>query len=280
MIRTPLGYTISLEYFLHPDATQILIIASATGVVKGFYKHFASYLQENGISVVTFDYGGIGGSKPISLKGFSTSVTKWATNDLESVIRHVSMTWPHKRISLLGHSLGGQLIGITSSSLAADKIILVGAQCSYYKFWPWRERMKMLFAWKVLFPAFSKSIGYVPTKRFTAMEDLPGGMAMEWARWCLNPNYLFDYFTEKDLYFHRISAPVISYSTSHDKFASEESTDWLTEKFSQAAVKRYHLIPKEYGVKHIGHFGYFQKRCSHSVWPHLLSQIKEPSIPA
>lgn len=133
--------------------------------------------------------------------------------------------------------------------------------------------MKMLFAWKVLFPVFYSWMGYIPTRRFTSMEDLPGGMAMEWRKWCLSPQYLFDHVEESRLYFEQITAPLYSFSTDADKFATKASTDWLTARYSNARAERIHLQPEAYGLKSIGHFGYFQKRCSHSVWPALLSRI-------
>src|SRR5690606_27154938 len=132
-----------------------------------------------GISVVTFDYGGIGKSKPISLRKFRTSARRWATNDLETVILYVRETFPDQELVLLGHSIGGQLLGLTATSLLASRIVLVGAQSGYYKFWPVPERWKMLLAWKVFFPLFYSWLGYIPTRRLTAIEDLPGGMAME-----------------------------------------------------------------------------------------------------
>jgi predicted alpha/beta hydrolase len=273
VLRTPLGYNLSYKTYLHPEAKKLVLIASATGVVKDFYKHFATYLQEQGVSVICFDYGGIGRSKPISLKAFSTSVQRWATNDLESMILYCRSTFPEKELVLLGHSIGGQLIGMAPSAKEAAKVVLVGVQSGYYKFWPLGERIKMLFAWKVLFPIFNASMGFIPTKMFTAMEDLPGGMAMEWKRWCLSPNYLFDHVNPEHLYFDRLNVPLVSFSTEKDKFASKESTDWITARFSAAEVNRIHLLPEDYGVKYIGHFGYFQKRCSHSVWPVLLEQI-------
>ncbi len=274
MLKTPLGYSISVEKRIHPEASQIVIIASATGVVKEFYKHFVSFLYDQGISVVTFDYGGIGRSKPISLRKFRTSARRWATNDLETVILHVRETFPEQELVLLGHSIGGQLFGLTATSLLASRIVLVGAQSGYYKFWPVPERWKMLLAWKVLFPLFYSWLGYIPTRRLTPMEDLPGGMAMEWARWCLSPGYLFDHIDKEYLHFDRITVPLISFSTDGDKFATEASTDWLTARFSAAQTERIHLKPADYGVKNIGHFGYFQKRCSRSVWPELLRTIR------
>ncbi|MCY1375464.1 hypothetical protein D9M69_628800 [compost metagenome] len=99
-------------------------------------------------------------------------------------------------------------------------------------------------------------------------------MAMEWRKWCLSPQYLFDHIEHTRLYFDKISVPLYSFSTDRDKFATEASTDWLTNRYSGARTERIHLKPEDYGVKTIGHFGYFQKRCSHSVWPELLLRIR------
>lgn len=259
---------------IHSESDQIVVIASATGVVKEFYKYFVQYLYDNGLSVITFDYGGIGKSRPISLRNFGTSAQRWATNDLETVLKYVSKHYGDKKLTVIGHSIGGQLIGLAPSSSKINNIVLVAAQSGYYKLWKASERYKMLFAWRVLFPLFNSAFGYIPTKRFTAIEDLPGGMAMEWRKWCLSPNYLFDHIGTEELFFDKITAPVYSYSTDRDKFASAESTDWLTSKYMNAKLNRIHLKPEEFEVKNIGHFGYFQKKCSHSVWPELLSKIK------
>lgn len=274
MLKTPLGYNIAVQELIPSDFEQVVVIASATGVVKEYYKHFAQYLFEMGIAVITFDYAGIGESRPISLRNFNTSAQKWATNDLSTVIDFALQKYPYKTLVLIGHSIGGQLIGLCPNALNAKKIILVAAQSGYYKLWRKSEQLKMLVAWKMLFPFFNFLLGYVPTKKFSAIEDLPGGMAMEWRNWCLSPNYLFDFVGGEDLYFDKIEAEMVSYSTDNDKFASVEATDWISDKYLNSKMKRIHLKPEDFSVKNIGHFGYFQKRCSHSVWPELLDKIR------
>ena len=49
------------------EKNTVLIISSATGVKQSFYKKFAEFVSANGITVITFDYSGIGLSlkKPI-----------------------------------------------------------------------------------------------------------------------------------------------------------------------------------------------------------------------
>jgi predicted alpha/beta hydrolase len=65
-IKTNYGNSVTASIY-EADKNTILIIASATGVKQSFYKKFADFVSTNGITVITFDYSGIGLSlkKPI-----------------------------------------------------------------------------------------------------------------------------------------------------------------------------------------------------------------------
>lgn len=54
--------------FIAAAADKILIIVPATGVLQSFYFKLATFLQQNGITVITFDYAGIGKSLNGSIK--------------------------------------------------------------------------------------------------------------------------------------------------------------------------------------------------------------------
>ena len=57
------GYPLAAT--LYPaDGNQFIVMASATGVPRGFYRRFAQFAQARGINVITTDYRGIGDSKP------------------------------------------------------------------------------------------------------------------------------------------------------------------------------------------------------------------------
>src|SRR2546421_3033841 len=48
----------------------VVIINAATSVRCRYYSRFASFLFANGMDVITFDYRGIGESRPSTLRGF------------------------------------------------------------------------------------------------------------------------------------------------------------------------------------------------------------------
>ncbi|MCC6447733.1 MAG: alpha/beta fold hydrolase [Chitinophagaceae bacterium] len=254
-------------------ADKIVIIVSAAGVLQSFYKKIAEFFLSHNISTITFDYTGIGKSLHGNIKKENCSLTNWGSRDLEAVIKYAIETFPNHKIILLGHSIGGQLIGLAPSSYMADKIILVAAQSGYWKFWKGVSKIRMWVNWHLLVPALTKVFGYLPSKKFSRMENLPKNVAEEWAKWCRSSNYLFADFPHNYLYFDRIECKVTSISIDDDFFAPKKSVEWLTSKFANSSVKSLHIFPKDFqGIK-IGHFSLFTEKFSDNIWNILLSEV-------
>lgn len=73
----------------HPDANPthtVVLIHSATVVPRQYYRPFATFLAEEGYTAVSYDYRGIGGSRPASLRGFRAWARDWALLDMAGVI--------------------------------------------------------------------------------------------------------------------------------------------------------------------------------------------------
>lgn len=260
----------SLYHAISSDT--IVIIVSAAGVLQTFYRTLAQFFQTNGISVITFDYTGIGKSLNGNIKKENSSLANWGNRDLEAVIIHATETFPQHKIILLGHSIGGQLIGLAPSSCIADKIILVATQSGYWKFWKGVSKIRMWVNWYLLVPVFTKVFGYLPSKKFSLMESLPKRAADEWAKWCRNSDYLFPYFSDNKLYYDQIKCNITSISIDDDFFAPKESVEWLTAKFKKASIKRLHFNPEQFNVSKIGHFSLFTEKFKDSIWNILLEE--------
>jgi len=257
------------------EKNTVLIISSATGVKQGFYKKFADFVSTNGITVITFDYSGIGLSLNKPIKQIKSSASDWGKNDLDSVIKFTKENYPNAKITLLGHSIGGQIIGLSKSSSEVQKIILVSAQSGYWKMWKGFDRLKMWANWNILFPVFINLFGYMPSKRFSGMENLPKNVAKQWSGWGRKPNYLFDEVSEQDLFFKNITVSVTAISIEDDFYAPKNAVDFLTGKYENAEITKLHLRPTEYDTNAIGHFGIFQKRFEKTIWKLLINEIKK-----
>ena len=71
-IDTSDGFKIAVTSFGENNATKkIIVISSAIGVKQTFYAKYATYLANKGYLVFTYDYRGIGDSKPKKLKDLS-----------------------------------------------------------------------------------------------------------------------------------------------------------------------------------------------------------------
>ncbi|RZJ65709.1 MAG: alpha/beta hydrolase, partial [Flavobacterium sp.] len=104
-LQTPNGYSIAVRHFA-AVGDSIVVIAPATGVPQKFYSNFATWLSQNGVSVVTFDYCGIAESKPDKLTDADCDAVDWGANDLETAIHFAVDGFSEKKVVLIGHSIG------------------------------------------------------------------------------------------------------------------------------------------------------------------------------
>src|SRR4051812_14925101 len=72
----------------------VVVVNSATAVPRRIYRGFAGYLAERGFAVVTYDYRGIGESRPQSLVGFAARMRDWAALDATAALDHARASWP------------------------------------------------------------------------------------------------------------------------------------------------------------------------------------------
>ncbi|HMJ14611.1 MAG TPA: alpha/beta fold hydrolase, partial [Polyangiaceae bacterium] len=102
-----------------------VIINSATAAPQVFYRRYAQYLARSGARVLTYDYRGIGQSRPESLRGFAATLSDWAEYDARAAFQFVSAEFPNSPLAFVGHSFGGQLIGLVDEVRSAKAAVLV-----------------------------------------------------------------------------------------------------------------------------------------------------------
>lgn len=265
---------LSATIFEHQDATSLLVIASATGVKQSYYQDFAAYIYSKGITVITFDYLGIGKSLNQPIKQLTHSAADWGKEDLESVLTYVINHYPNHKKFILGHSIGGQLIGLAKSSVKMDKIILVAAQSGYWKLWPGFSRVKMWANWHLLFPTLLTIFGYLPSKKVSGMENLPKNVAKQWSGWGKKPNYLLSEVKLEETAYNEITSAITSFSIDDDDYAPKNAVGWMVGLYSKAMTKNVHLTPADYDVPKIGHFGIFKKKFEESIWQDLAKEVQ------
>lgn len=273
-ISCPDGVVISGTFHGVNRSNIIAIIAPATGMVQRHYKRFAAYLQDNGISSITFDYRDMGESKLSPLNRSNATFLTWALSDLDSIIRWAT---GRSQVFIIGHSFGGQAFGILESSNKTLGLYAFGSGSGWYGFMPKKEQIKMRFFWSVFGPISTAIYGYLPLSLLQIGEDLPIGVYRQWKKWCAKRKYWFD-DDELDLMrnFERVSVPIRVVNSEDDLWCSQEAVAEFVAFYKNAEVSTCTFRRQIVDGKqiHIGHSDYFKSKAEKILWGDVLKWIE------
>lgn len=269
------GYKLAATLYLPPPGKPVtagVVVNSATGVHRRFYARFATFLAEHcGYAVLTYDFRGIGGSRPPDFRTFNAQLRDWPLLDMPAAIAWMQQQIKPPRMLLIGHSAGGNLIGLIPNLRTIDAVVLVCAQLGYWRLWPATVRYALAATWYFAVPVLSRLFGYVPGW-LGAGQHWPRGIAVELARWCRHPDYLFG---DPSLDTHRYAefdAPMLAMTFSDDPHATLAASEHLLVRFPRARITRRHVEPAEIGARRIGHFGFFRPYCE-ALWKECVQWL-------
>lgn len=278
MIPASDSYRLRATIWEGAEDDPTVIIAPATGVLRGYYRAFAEYLSSAGFQVVTYDNRGIGDSRPVSLKGFNALFQDWGEKDLDGVITWLGASKPGSKLLLVGHSAGGQLVGFAPSRQRLQGMLFVNVQSGYWGHWTGWRRMVIKAVWYVLIPALSNVFGYFPARKFGLGENLPIYVAQQWAEWGRSPRYFFDHVLNaiQDAY-KTLKVPIRAYSFTDDlMYAPKSAVEQLLGFYESAPKEHLHLSPAELGLTEVGHWGFFRESIGKdSLWPEAVDWLRK-----
>ena len=273
-IPTRAGHSLTGSLFspLYPSG-QSLLISSATGMLRRFYHAFAKHFASKGYTVLTFDYWGIGdsGGTPDALKKNRYNLAHWGSNDQAGAVSYIKSIAPEDSLSLVTHSIGGQICGFNPEHSRIDRILMVASQTGYWGLYDRWHKYKMWFFWNAMIPWTIPLFNYFPAGHLGLFENLPGEMAYQWKRWGKRKEYMMA-FQDSSYLFDQLKMPILSLSFPGDTLAPPKTVDWLSRQYTGADVHRIHYTLE--GNKP-GHFGYFRPRFLETLWSYTHQWITE-----
>ncbi|WP_339478664.1 alpha/beta hydrolase family protein [Pseudomonas fluorescens] len=262
-----------------PDTQRpVVIINAATSVHCRHYSRFAAYLFANGFDVITYDYRGIGESRPGSIKGLNASWTDWGALDFEAMLRRAQREFPGQPIDVVGHSFGGCAAGLSESGQVIRRLVTVGAQFAYWRDYAPEQRWRMFGKWHLLMPLLTLFCGYFPGKRLGWLEDTPAGVVRDWstptARYERRPSGRAMLARTGQLPFANVRAQTLAISISDDPYGTIAAIERLLNYFSHAPKTHLRIAPQDIGEQQVGHFAFFRSAYQATLWPIALNWLQ------
>lgn len=249
------------------DLGRSVIVSPALGVWRTYYDAFAGYLAGRGFRVVTYDYRGSGETGLRGAAPAEVAMRHWGERDVAGVIGWTAQRRPGDRVLSVGHSAGGQVAGLAGNNDRIEGLLTVAAGSGYWGHWPGPKRWILALLWYVGMPLTSRLLGRFPG-RALGLEDIPAGIALEWASWCRDPDYLAgESGPPSAVNFRRFRGRLRAYALADDRYLPPASVRALTELYASARDREcVEVDPRDVGAASIGHFGFFGERFRETLW--------------
>lgn len=269
---------LSIEVF-GKNLSVFVVINPAIGVKRSHYQDLANFLSKKGVGVVLYNYRGMEDQQDLSNK--ASDAEAWGRLDQSAVMAWVKNNIQPEKLLVLGHSIGGQLVGFMDDINQIDGVVHVASQKGDKRLWPWPGRIKLFMLWHVMVPLMSRGKSFNARKLGLGSYPWPAAAAAQWASWGRQQDYLFNSKFGFDLSsWHNFNKPLLSFGFSDDNMAPEAAIDGLLSEFGKNndqkhMVKRF-INPDDIGVNSIGHFGFFKSK-SKPLWEELIQWIHNPT---
>jgi len=257
-----------------PDQNNgsIVLINSATGVKQQVYFSFAQYLSGYGFTVITYDYYGIGLSKPEDLTRCSASMRTWGTEDYKAVTDYIKTHFQDYRKYLLGHSVGALIIGLNEDSVMFEEFAFVGAQNAFVGHLNWKTKIEACLGFGIAQPFFTSLMGYFPAQWFGLGESLPKNCAYDWRILILNRKSTGALLKTAKDYSERLTQKTLVIRAEDDRWLTEKAVNsLLNDTYSHLKPVHRLIRTSESEAGKIGHVNFFRSY-NRKLWTIILNE--------
>lgn len=252
-----------------------LLVNSAMGVRRQFYRHLAGYLAGRGIGVLTYDYRGVGDSTIDRARLPGVQLEDWGLKDFPAALAWLEARADASRVVVLGHSVGGQILGLTPRVLDVAGLVGVACQSGYWRLWHGIERLKLLAFWYAVIPLLTTLSARFPASWFGLGRSIPSGVARQWARWGRDPDYVRSTRVgPQPQYYTAVRCPLRTYYIEQDWLATECAARAWHDWFPNAHREFINLGVRGTAGRPLGHFGFFNPDIGAAAWPALAGFIE------
>lgn len=260
----------------------VVVINAATGVLAGYYHRYARWLADAGFAVLTYDYRGIGASRSNDIRTCGHRWQDWGELDFPAAARLAQQMAPGVRLLVVGHSFGGFIPGMSAAGADIERMLTVGAQYAFWGDYQASARARLFLKWHVAMPLLSTICGFFPGRYLRWLEDIPKGVALQWAAvgrgWesRIAPGERAGLLQR----FRAVRSPILAIVLSDDELATTAAVDRGLAYYPGSTRTRTVIRPADFDQHSIGHFGFFHDRNREGLWQVTLAWLRDGKTPA
>ncbi|WP_428425707.1 alpha/beta hydrolase family protein [Pararhizobium sp.] len=254
-----------------------IVINPATGVLGRYYHPYARFLAGHGFTVLTYDYRGIGQSRPVTLRGCNYRWADWGEQDFTAALGFLNTHALDGPRLVVGHSIGGFLPGFARNAPLIDRMLTIGAQYAYWRDYAPARRRRLLLKWHIVMPLLTALCGYFPGKTLGWLEDLPAGVARDWSFRRSRMERSHPSKDRADILrrFAAITADILAIGVTDDEIGTQKAIRRALTYYENANPVEVALSPADLRLDRIGHFSLFHTRHAAGFWLDSLLWLRD-----
>ena len=252
-----------------------IVIAAAMAVPQSFYASFAHYLASQGYAVWSFDYRGTGESLAGSMRGAKADLTDWYARDYDAVVNVAADAHPGTPVFAVGHSFGGQSAPLLPSRARLTGLINIAVGSGALRHITPRVRRTAPLMWYVMAPLLCPVFGYFPGESIGVIGNVPTGAMFQWRRWCLTPDYILSGEPGAREAYASADYPVLGLTFADDEMLLEAGSRLVHAAYTRRPADYRVIDPATFGLKRVGHFGFFKPQSAAALWPVVTKWMEE-----
>jgi predicted alpha/beta hydrolase len=253
-VRCEDGVELQGELFLPENPKGTVQINAGTATNIKFYKPLAKYLASRGFVSCLWDYRGNGKSAPKSLRGCEYRYADYGKYDMSAIKQFLENEFPDLPLMVLGHSAGGQQVGLMPNAKGYAGMLAVAVSTGYAPGMPLYFKLQSHLFFKIITPISIALKGYLRAK--------PLGIIRFMGK------------TVEDHYTRKMPFPIHVHSSTDDEISTDQNIDSFWSHIdSPYSITFQQWKPEDIGQKRIKHFGYFRSLAKADIWPRWVEQL-------
>ncbi len=274
------GLEIAGTLFTPDTPKAAVMIGPATGIKRRFYFAFAEYLATHRFATITFDNRGIGDSLPNPINQNNESLENWGRLDMTAVLEFLKSEFPDLTYHLIGHSAGGQLLGLMENAGDIHSMVNFASSSGSLQYAKYPFRFQSSFYLNIFIPLSNLFFGKTNSQWVGMGEPLPKRVASDWRRWCNSTGYVQVDLGKsiKEHHYNEIRINSLWIQATDDQIANLATVKDMIRVYKHLNSEILTISPSDYGFKEIGHMSFFSKKKS-ALWTLMLDWLNKQLLP-